>query len=102
MPRESAAVTGRPASDKEAYPDSDRDAMCRVIRAVDKPVLAFKVLAARRKCDSPDPIAQAFRFAYAHIKPTDAVVVGLFPRDQDETALDLAHAQAACSAAAGG
>ena len=101
VPRESAAVTGRTAYDKETYPDSDRDAMCRVIRAVDKPVLAFKVLAARRKCGSGDEVAEAFRYAYAHIKPTDAVVVGLFPRDRDETALDLAHAQAACRAAAG-
>jgi len=101
VPRESAAVTGRTDYDRETYPDSDRDAMCRVIRAVDKPVLAFKVLAARRKCDTPEAVAEAFRYAYAHIKPTDAVVVGLFPRDHDETAEDLAHAQAACRAADG-
>ena len=102
VPRESAAVTGKTQYDTETYPDADREAMCRVIRAVDKPVLAFKVLAARRKCGSPEEVAEAFRYAYAHIKPTDAVVVGLFPRDQDETALDLAHAEAACRAAAGG
>ncbi|MHC4716105.1 MAG: hypothetical protein ACYS5V_03990 [Planctomycetota bacterium] len=98
MPRESAAVTGQTQYDEEIYVDEDRDRMCRMIRAVDKPVLAFKILAAGRKCASQEQVAEAFRFAYASVKPTDAIVVGLFPRDADELSLDLGYARDACEA----
>ena len=102
VPRESAAVTGRTAYDKEVYLGEDRDAMCRVIRAVDKPVLAFKILAASRHCATPDTVAAAYRYAYTSIKPTDAVVVGFFPRDHDQIAEGITHAAAAVSAPAVG
>jgi len=102
VPRESAAVTGRTAYDEEIYVDEDRDAMCRVIRAVSKPVLAFKILAASRHCETPGTVAAAYQYAYANIKPTDAVVVGFFPRDHDEVAEGVAHAAAALTAPAAG
>jgi len=99
--RESAIVSGRTAYDREQYLPEDREAMCRVIRAVDKPVLAFKILAAGRHCESPEDVREAFRYTFANIKPTDGVVVGLFPRDADQAGEDLAYAEEACRAAAG-
>ena len=101
VPRESSAVTGRKAYGTEVYEDEDRDRMCDMIRAVDKPVLAFKILAAGRKCGSQEQVAEAFRYAYGNIKPTDAVVVGLFPETIDELSLDLDHARDACVGAGG-
>jgi len=98
VPRESSAVTGQKAYDIEIYDDEDRDRMCEMIRAVDKPVLAFKILGAGRKCGSQGQVAEAFRYAYTRIKPTDAVVVGVFPKDADELALDLGYARDACRA----
>jgi len=99
VPRESMAVTGRSAYDEEVYLPEDRDAMCATIRQVAKPVLAFKILAASRLCGTPAEVAEAFRYAYGHIKPTDAVVVGLFPKYSDQVAEDLAYTAEACAAA---
>ena len=59
----------------EVYLEEDRAAACQVIREVDKPCLAFKIMAAGRN----DP-EEAFRVAFEHIKPSDAVVVGVFPK----------------------
>ena len=49
-----------------------------------KPCLGFKILAAGRKCDSPGQVRGAFEFAFRNIKPTDAVIVGMFPRFSDQ------------------
>lgn len=99
VPRESMAVTGRSAYDQEQYLDEDRRKMCQTLRRVDKPALAFKILAASRNCRTQADAEEAFRYAYGRIKPADAVVVGLFPKETDQLSLDLAHAEAACRAA---
>ena len=64
-----------PSRGGEIYLEEDRAAACRVIREVDKPCLAFKIMAAGRN----DP-EEAFRVAFELIKPSDAVVVGVFPK----------------------
>jgi len=61
----------------EVYLPEDREAACQVIREVDKPFLAFKIMAAGRN----DP-QEAFKYAYQNIKPIDAVVVGIFTKYQ--------------------
>ena len=98
--RESALVSGRADCDEKFY-DDDPPAMCRVIQATQKPCLAFKVLAAGRRCATQDGVRDAFRFAFAHIKPTDAVVVGMFPKHLDQIALNVQHALDACAEASG-
>jgi hypothetical protein len=98
--RESAMVTGKTDYEREQYVPEDRARMCRVIAQVDKPVLAFKILAAGRLCATPQAVREAFSYAFSHIKPIDGVVVGLFPKDNDQTALDVQHAQEACAALA--
>jgi len=59
----------------DIYLPADREAACRTIQAVDKPVLAVKVLAAGRN----DP-REAISYAFSHIKPQDAIVVGFYPK----------------------
>jgi len=76
--RESYIVSG--VRKPEAYDDGDPEVMCRTIRALKKPCLAFKILGAGRKADTPENRRAAFEFAFANIKPTDAVVVGMFPK----------------------
>jgi hypothetical protein len=44
-------------------------------------------------------VRQAFLKAYTGIKPTDGVVVGLFPKHADQVRLDLEYAAEACRAA---
>jgi len=68
----------------ETYLGSDPERMCRVIRRVSRPCLGFKILAAGRRCGSPQTVREAFEFAFKNMKPTDAVIVGMFPKFTDQ------------------
>ncbi len=72
----------------EPFFDTDPIAMTKVIRSVDKPCLGFKILAAGRVCKNEktakESVNKAFKFAFANIKPIDAVIVGMFPVFYDE------------------
>jgi hypothetical protein len=72
----------------EVFLASDPPRMCEVIREVKRPCVAFKILAAGRKCDRPEQVSSAFEYAYRNIKRSDAVIVGLFPRYQDQALED--------------
>lgn len=76
--RHSVFVTAKMV--EEPFDDPDRELMCEFIRQTDKPCLAFKILGAARKCATGADVRAAFRFAFDHIKPTDAVVVGMFDK----------------------
>jgi hypothetical protein len=66
----------------EIYLQSDPARMYAVMRQTRKPCFAFKILAAGRIADKG--VDQAFETAFASIKPTDGVFIGLFPRARDE------------------
>jgi hypothetical protein len=68
----------------ETYLSEDPARMCRVVRQVRKPCLVYKLLAAGRQCGSPAEVREAFEFAYRSIKPTDAAIVGMYPRYSDQ------------------
>ena len=63
---------------------SDPMAMTKVVRQVDQPCLGFKILAAGRMCGREQKVEAAFKFAFEHLKPTDGVIVGMYPRYQDQ------------------
>lgn len=63
---------------------SDPIAMTKVVRQVDQPCLGFKILAAGRMCGREQKVEAAFKFAFEHLKPTDGVIVGMYPRYQDQ------------------
>jgi hypothetical protein len=66
----------------EVYLQSDPPRMYEFMRRTPKPCFAFKIMAAGRiEADGAD---KAFRQAFASIKPTDGVFVGIFPRVSDE------------------
>lgn len=83
-PREGAIVDGLGDMEKGPFVDEDREEMARRILATDKTVLAFKILGAGRNSQSPEATREAFRWAFAHIKPKDAIVVGMFPKYCDQ------------------
>ena len=58
--------------------------MTAVVRQVDQPCLGFKILAAGRRCANQQMVREAFEFAFSNIKPTDGVIVGMYPRFFDE------------------
>ena len=68
----------------------DREAMFKVIRQVQKPCIAFKVLGGgqmfygKTPAEIPGVGEAAFRETFANIKPTDLATVGFFQRDQDQ------------------
>lgn len=73
------------------FVQEDRVEAARTVRAVPKPCLAFKILGAGRW----EP-KEAFTWAYANIKPTDAVVVGVFTKRQPAQVAD--DVELACEA----
>lgn len=81
----------------ETYLAPDPERMCRVIRQVTRPCLGFKILAAGRRCDSPESVRQAFEFAFQNIKPSDAVIVGMFPKFSDHISANVHHVREICS-----
>ncbi len=93
--RESPLVSGR--VQQECFEDTDREAMCRTIRATPRPCFAFKVLAAGRHCATPQDVAAALEFAFANIKPTDAVIVGMFQKYTNQVAMNAQIVRELCS-----
>ncbi|MBM3811424.1 MAG: hypothetical protein FJW20_07285 [Acidimicrobiia bacterium] len=68
----------------EVYVPEDPAKMYKVIRQTKRPCLCYKVLAAGRATDSPAAIDKAFQSAYSNIKPTDALIIGMYPRYFDQ------------------
>ena len=75
----------------EPFFESDPKEMTAVIRQVSKPCLAFKLLAAGRLAWNKRSVENAFAYAFANIKPTDAVIVGMFPRYSDQVRENAAY-----------
>lgn len=72
----------------EVFLNGDPERMYKMIRQVKKPTLAYKILAAGRKCENPKFVEQAFKEAFENIKPTDSIIVGFWPRYTDQIAED--------------
>ena len=79
----------------EPFFDTDPIRMTEVVRSVSKPCLGFKILAAGRVCKNEktakQSVERAFKFAFANIKPIDAVIVGMFPAFYDELTDNVAY-----------
>lgn len=63
----------------EVYLERDRDAMMAVVQTLPRPVIHYKILAAGRN----DP-ADAFRYTARHMRPQDAVCVGIYDEDKPD------------------
>jgi len=83
-----------PPTASDHFRAGDPTRMYAAIQATDKTCLAFKILAAGRRCQTQEAVRAAFRDAFANIKPKDAVVVGMWSGRQDEIALNVQHVQA--------
>lgn len=68
----------------EVYLEGDPARMFKVVRQTRKTCLAFKILAAGRRINTPAEIDRAFHYTFDNIKPQDAVIVGMWPRFKDE------------------
>lgn len=77
----------------ELYLEKDPARMFAVMRQARKTCFAFKILAAGRVAGSPASIDAAFRTAFASIKPGDGVIVGAYPRFQNQIAENAQRAR---------
>jgi hypothetical protein len=78
----------------ETYLATDPDRMTKALRQAKPVCLGFKILAAGRHCDSPEEVRNCFDYAFKNLKPTDAVIVGMFPKFSDQIAENVGHVRA--------
>jgi hypothetical protein len=81
----------------EVYLPSDRDRMLGVVRAARRPCLVYKVLAAGRASLTPAGIRDAFHYTLSRIKPTDAMIVGMFQEFGDQAAMNAQLVRELCT-----
>lgn len=70
----------------EVYAPEDRDAMVATIARLEKPAIHYKVLAAGRH----DPV-NGLQFVAQHLRPCDAVCIGVFPKAKPEMLAENTH-----------
>ncbi len=75
-PTERAQNANHVSGMDEIFDDADRERMVATIRDLSRPVIHYKILAAGRKTPR-----EGFTFAAQHLRPQDAVCVGIFPKD---------------------
>ena len=80
--RKLLGVLPLPATD--VYLETDPPRAYAVARQTSKTCFLFKILAAGRRARSPVEVDKAFAEAFTSIKPQDCIVVGMFPRFQDQ------------------
>ena len=73
-----------PVPSNELYIETDPPRAYQVARKTSKTCFLFKILAAGRVARTSDGVEKAFKEAFDSIKPQDCVIVGMFPRFQDE------------------
>jgi hypothetical protein len=80
----------------EIYLPSDPKRMFKVIQATKKPCLAYKVLAAGRRVGTAAEVRSAFATALENIKPTDAMIVGMYQQFGDQVGENVALVRELC------
>jgi hypothetical protein len=65
--------------------------MYQVIQQTKKPCFVYKLLASGRLCEQPEFVEAAFKEAFANIKPTDALVVGMYNKHIDQYAINAGY-----------
>ncbi len=92
--RVSSAITGI-ANAGEPFLEEDIPLMYAALRQAKKPCLAFKILGASRRCQSQETVRAAFLEAFREIKPTDGVIVGMYPKDVAQVRLHVGYTKEA-------
>ncbi len=80
---EAARLAGR-AVDGELFWEPDRVEMLKRVRHSRKPCLIFKVYGAGRRCASAADMEAALMQVFRYAKPSDCVVIGMFPKHKEQ------------------
>src|SRR6516165_9161187 len=81
----------------EIYLPPDTPRMFKVVRTTRKPCLVFKVLGAGRRIGSPAEVRASFATALAQIKPTDAMIVGMYQQFGDQVGANVVLVKELCA-----
>ena len=68
----------------EHFHHPDREKMLQRVRQTSKPCLIFKVYGASRLCGSREQMKEALELVFRYAKPSDCVVIGMFPKYKDQ------------------
>ena len=82
-PEERRKLAGEPV-DEELFWEPDRERMLTRVRQTSKQCLIFKVYGACRRCNSTSEMRSALDQVAAFAKPTDCVVIGMFPKRSEQ------------------
>ena len=96
-PEEQRRLLGADLPLGEIYLPSDPPRMFRVVRAVRKPCLVYKVLAAGRRVASAAEVRQCLDTALANVKPADALIVGMYQQFGDQVGENAAVVRELCA-----
>ncbi len=80
----------------EIYLPSDPPRMFKAVQATRKPCLVYKVLAAGRRVGSAAEVRQGFETALKNVKPTDALIVGMYQQLGDQVGQNAALVRDLC------
>jgi hypothetical protein len=97
QPQEFKTLLGDVLPLGEIYLPSDPKRMFDAIQAVKKPCLAYKILAAGRRINTLAEVRQCFATALKNIKPTDAVIVGMYQPFGDQVGENAAIVRELCA-----
>ena len=78
------AILGKDLPLGEIYLPSDPPRMLKAVQSAKKPCLVLKVLAAGRRVGSRAEVRASFKTALEGIKPTDALIVGMYQQFGDQ------------------
>jgi len=82
----------------EIYLPTDPPRMFQTIKAAKKPCLVYKVLAAGRRIGTKAEVRACFSTALDNIKPTDALIVGMYQQFGDQVGDNAALVRELCAA----
>src|SRR5262245_47707818 len=91
------AMLGKDLPLGEIYLPSDPPRMFKVVRSTPKPCLVYKVLAAGRRVERPEEVRRCFKTAIENIKPTDAMIVGMYQQLGDQVGENAAIVRELCT-----
>jgi hypothetical protein len=80
----------------EIYLPSDPQRMFKVVQAVKKPCLVYKILAAGRRVGTAAEVRKCFETALTSIKSTDAMIVGMYQQFGDQVGDNAAMVRELC------
>ena len=81
--RVSSSISGL-KNEPHKFVYEDREPMLKMVRALDKPCIAFKIIGGGNYAFNRNDLKQCLIETYAGIKPNDLATIGTFQRDSDQ------------------